>query len=203
MQSLIARSADAAATVLVFNLTTTKALRTSVTDLRGLSVRMANSAHMSSNEKDQIAQVPDLRRLLASRTRVNTDVVQEYIIRLNSLYGKDTPKDRFIATSAPPLTTGVVDTHSLEEEKYLTNTTLVESTYSEEAIRGSDNESPIDGLVLFHEDTVKDNAGSISMVAVTSYIEKMARAIIKFTDPAFNSHFGSHFDKEVPDYLEL
>lgn len=122
---------------------------------------MANINHLDTPDEGRVASAWDLHRLLASHTNNDNDVASERLIRLNSLYGKDAPRDHFAPTSASPKTFSATDGHSLGQETYLTNTSTVESTDSEKAVKGSDDESQTDGRVMFQEATVKELAGHI------------------------------------------
>lgn len=122
---------------------------------------MANPTHLDPPDEGRVASAWDLYRLLASHTNNDNVVVSERRIRLNSLYGKDAPRDHFTATSASPKTFSATDGHSLEQETYLTKSSTVESTDSEKAVKGSDDESQTDGRVMFQEATVKELAGHI------------------------------------------
>ncbi len=159
---------------------------------------MAKSTHVNKSEDDHTVSAPDLHHLLSSRTRNNTDLAAERLIRLNSLYGKDAPRDHFTATSASPKTSSAADACSLELETYLTNRSSVESTDSEEAVKGSDDESLSDGRVMFQEDTVK-TTGHIPTNSSDELYQrgKEVEVIINFTDLVFSNYCGSHFDQEV------
>ncbi len=159
---------------------------------------MAKTTHVNKSEDDHTVSAPDLHHLLSSRTKNDTDVASERLIRLNSLYGKDAPRDHFTATSAPPKTSSAADACSLKLETYLTNRLSVESTDSEEAVKGSDDESLTDGRVVFQEDTEKKTDRIQNDSSDELYRRgKEVEAIINYTDLAFSNYFGSHFDKEV------
>ena len=122
---------------------------------------MENPTHLNTSGEDRVASASDLHRLVASHTNNDNDVASERLIRLNSLYGKDAPRDHFTATSASPKAFSATDGHSLEQETYLTDTSTIESTDSEKAVKGSDYESQGDGRVMFQEATVKELGGHI------------------------------------------
>lgn len=122
---------------------------------------MANLTHPDTPDEGRVASTWDLHRLLASHTNNDNGVASERLIRLNSLYGKDAPRDHFTAIPASPKTFSATDGHSLEQETYLTNKSTIESTDSEKAVKGSDDESQPDGRVIFQEATVKGLAGHI------------------------------------------
>lgn len=122
---------------------------------------MANSTHPNRAREDHVVSLSDLHRLLPSHTNNYNDIAEERQIRLNSLYGKDAPRDHFTPTSTSPKTPGASRAHSLGEKTYSINESPVESTDSEKAVKGSDSESQDDGRVMFQEATVKELAGHI------------------------------------------
>ena len=122
---------------------------------------MANSTHPNRAREDHVVSLSDLHRLLASHTNDYNDTAAERQIRLNSLYGKDAPRDHFTPTSASPKTPGASRAHSLGQKTYSINESPIESTDSEKAVKGSDSESQDDGRVMFQEATAKELAGHI------------------------------------------
>ena len=124
---------------------------------------MANPTRLNTLEADPVVPAPDLHRLLATGASTNhdKDVALERLIRLNSLYGKDAPRDLFTATSASIESPRATDAHIHEQKKYPTNTSSIESSDSEKAVKGSDDESPTDVQVMFQEARVKELAGHI------------------------------------------
>ena len=123
---------------------------------------MANPTHPNTAKEDHVVSSSDLHRLLASHTNNHNDIASERRIRLNSLYGKDAPRDHFTPTSASSKTSGASSAHSLGQKTYSTNESPIESTDSEKAVKGSDSESPDDTRVMFQEATVTDLAGHIA-----------------------------------------
>ena len=144
---------------------------------------MAKSTHVNKSEDDHTVSASDLHHLLSSRTRNSTD------LDLNSLYGKDAPRDHFTATSASPKTSSAADACSLELETYLTNRSSVEITDSEKAVKGSDDESLSDGRMMFQEDTVK-TTGHIPTNSSDELYQrgKEVEVIINYTDLVFSNH---------------
>ena len=124
----------------------------------GQSLHMANPTHPNTVKEDHVVWSSDLHRLLASDTKNHNDIVSE---RLNSLYGKDAPRDHFTPTCASPKTPGASSAHRLEPKAYIMIESPIESTDSEKAVKGSDNESPDDGPVMFQEATVEELSGHI------------------------------------------
>lgn len=122
---------------------------------------MANPIRLNKLEEDRVAPAPNLHRLLPTGTNHDNDVALERLIRLNSLYGKDAPRDLFTATSASLESPRATDAHSHEQKTYPTNTSSIESSDSEKAVKGSDDESPTDVQVMFQEAAVKELAGHI------------------------------------------
>lgn len=122
---------------------------------------MANSTHPNTAKEDHGVSSSDLHRLVASHTKNSNDTASELRIRLNSLYGKDAPRDHFTPTSASPKTPGESSAHSLGQKTYSMNGSPNESTDSEKAVKGSDNGSPDDGRVMSQEATVKELASQI------------------------------------------
>lgn len=169
---------------------------------------MTNSTNLNTRKDDHEVSALEFRRQLALRTNHGTGTASEASMHLGSLFGKDTPKDHFTATSASPKALSVTDTHSLKQE---TNSTIQSSldpmclarerTDSEKAVKGSDDESPIGGRVGFQEDMVIEVADHIPNDSSDELNRRgaEAEAIINGTDRAFNSNFGSHFDEEVTE----
>ena len=122
---------------------------------------MANSTHPNTVREDHVVSSSDLHRLVASHTKDHNDIASERRIRLNSLYGKDAPRDHFTPTSASPKTPGASSAHSLAQKTYSMNKSSIESTDSEKAVKGSDSESPDDGPVMFRGAVVKEPVGHI------------------------------------------
>lgn len=122
---------------------------------------MEKSEHLKTRDEDLIITAPDLHRLLASRTSSDSDGASERLIRLNSLYGKDAPRDHFTPTSASLKTSSATEFHSLGQETGFTNTSLIGSTDSARAVKGSNDDSPTDGRVTFQEDAVGGVAAHI------------------------------------------
>ena len=122
---------------------------------------MANPLRLNKLEKDFMVPAPDLHHLLATGTNHHNDVALERLIRLNSLYGKDAPRDLFIATSASLESSKETEAHSDKRKTYPANTSSIESTDSEKAVKGSDDESPTDVQANSQEATVKELAGHI------------------------------------------
>ena len=114
----------------------------------------------------------------------------ERLIRLNSLSGKDAPRDHFTATSASPKSSNGINAQSLERETYSTKWSSVGSTDSGKAVKGSDEESPTDGRVMF------DSSDKL-------YRRGQEAEAINVTDPASSHYFGSHFDKEATNDVGL
>ena len=127
----------------------------------GQSLHMANSTHPNTVKEDDVVSSSDLHRLLASHTNSHNDIASERRIRLNSLYGKDAPRDHFTPTSASPKTPGASSAHSLGQKTYSMNESPIESTDSEKAVKGSDSEFQDDERAMFQEATVKGLAGHI------------------------------------------
>ena len=120
---------------------------------------MANSTHANTAKEDHVVSPSGLHRLLAPHTKKHNDRASERRIRLNSLYGKDAPRDHFTPTSASPKTPGASSAHSIGQKTYSMNESPNESTDSEEAVKGSDSGSPDDGRVMSQEATVKELVG--------------------------------------------
>lgn len=122
---------------------------------------MASPTHLDTPDEGRVASTWDLHRLFESYTKNDNDVASERLIRLNSLYGKDAPRDHFAPTSESPKTLSAAAGHSLEQEIYLTNMSSIESADSEKAVKGSDDGSQTDGRATFQEATVTEVAGDI------------------------------------------
>ena len=122
---------------------------------------MANSTHPNTVTEDHVASSSDLHRLVASHPKNNNDRASERRIRLNSLYGKDAPRDHFTPTSVSPKTPGASSAHSLGLKAYSMNESPNESTDSEKAVKGSDSGSPDDGQVMSQKATIKELAARI------------------------------------------
>ena len=163
---------------------------------------MAKSTLVKMPETDHMVSAPSLRRLLAAHDSDDSHVhaASERMTRLNSLYGKDAPRDHFTATSASPKTSSAAEAQSLEQEPPLTKTSSIESTDSEKAVKGSD-----DGRVTIQEAMVNAVAQHISKHSDDELNRrgKEAEAIVNGTDCAFSDYLGSHFDKEVSNELGL
>ena len=122
---------------------------------------MANPTHPNTVKEDHVVSSSDLHRLLASHTKTNHNIASERRIRLNSLYGKDAPRDHFTPSSASPKTPSASSAHSLGQQTYSMHESPIECTDSEKAVKGSDSEIPDDRRVLFQEDTINELAGHI------------------------------------------
>ena len=83
-----------------------------------------------------------------------------------------------------------MNAQSLERKTFSTNTSI-ESTDSEKAVKGSDDDSPTDGRVRLESSDELYRRG------------KEAETIINATDPAASRYFGSHFNEEAINDVEL
>lgn len=137
-------------------------------DVGGQSSHMADPIHPDTLAEDQRVSAQDLHRLLVQRTEHDTGVASELLMRLGSLFGKDAPRDHFTASSVSSKTSSLTDVNSLGQEtestmwssfgpKYLHR----ERTDSEKAVKGAEDESQIDGRVMFQEATVIELARHI------------------------------------------
>ncbi|CAF9917932.1 hypothetical protein IMSHALPRED_003786 [Imshaugia aleurites] len=173
---------------------------------------MADPIHPDTLAEDQRVSAQDLHRLLVQRTEHDTGVASELLMRLGSLFGKDAPRDHFTASSVSSKTSSLTDVNSLGQEtestmwssfgpKYLHR----ERTDSEKAVKGAEDESQIDGRVMFQEATVIELARHIPNDSSDELNRRgeEAEAIIDGTGRAFSGYFGSHFDKEVSNDLGL
>ena len=91
-----------------------------------------------------------LQRLLTLHTEYDSGMA----MRLDSLFGKDAPKDYFTATSGSLKTPSLTD-HSLKQETDSMHLPR-ERTDSEKAVKGSDDESLTDGRVTFQDAAVEE-----------------------------------------------
>ena len=93
-----------------------------------------------------------LQRLLALHTDYDSGMASR--MRLESLFGKDAPKDYFTATSGSLKTPSLTD-HSLKQETDSMHLSR-RRTDSEKAVKGSDDESLTDGRVKFQDAAVEE-----------------------------------------------
>lgn len=173
---------------------------------------MANPTYLNKDKEYHNVSAPDLYSLLALSTNYGTDMASEGLMLSRSLFGKDAPRDHFTATSSSPTISSLTDAHSFKQKSDSTIKSSLgpmylarERTDSEKAVNGSDIETLIDRRVMFQEATVKELAGHIPNDNSDELYRRgiEAEAIINGTDRAFGGHFGSHFDKEVSNDLEL
>lgn len=176
------------------------------------SLHMANPTHLDTREEDHKVSTPNLHRLLALQDNHDTGMASEVLMRLSSLFGEDAPRDHFTATSAFPKTSSLTNASSPTQETDSMIRSSVdpmhiarERTDSEKAVKGSDDDCPTDNQVIFQKEKVRGVGGIIPNDSSEELNRrgKEAEAIINGTDRAFSGYFGSHFDKEVSEELEL
>ena len=148
---------------------------------------MAYPTPLNTPKEDHVVSATELHQLLASHANNNEDVASERLIRLNSLYGEDAPRDHFTPTSASLKTPSATDAHRLKRKARSTKSSPIESTDSEKAVKGSDSESQNGSRVMFQEAAVKELASHIPNDSSDEFYQRGEEVRIFQSDYSFSS----------------